>query len=387
LLNQGLAHHQAGRLDDAERAFRKALASDNRLADAHHLLGIVLSQRGRARDGLRAIERAIERAPGASTYQVSRGALLATLGIVAEAAACFRRALAARPGDALALRNLATAELGLGRPESALAAARRSAALDRRDPTTWAARAHAARRLGLASEAAAACRAALGLDPGQDEARFLLASLDGTPDRPPPGYVRGLFDKFAPHFDRDLVDRLDYRTPEALAALVARHLAPAPGSLDLLDLGCGTGLAGLAFAALTARRVGLDLSPAMLAEAGRRGLYAELVESDLVSARFETRFPLVVAADVLNYLGDLAPAFAAIDAATAAGGAIAFSIETLAGDGAYRLTADLRYAHRPEHVRTLAGDRGWIEIASEPAVLRRQGGAPVEGMLFLFRRP
>ncbi|MBM3534492.1 MAG: methyltransferase domain-containing protein [Alphaproteobacteria bacterium] len=386
LLNQGLALHQLGRFEEAERAYRKAVASDNRMADAHHLLGAVLHQQGRSAEGLRAIDQAIKRAPQSAAFQLSRGAVLATLGLTADAAGAFRRTLGARPGDALAFRNLATAAIGLDQAVTALAASRRASILDQRDPIAWTARAHAARKLGHAKEAADACRRALAVDSGQDEARFLLASLEGEPDRPPAGYVRGLFDKFAPHFDRDLVDRLDYRTPEALAELIARHLAPAPKSLTILDLGCGTGLAGVALTRLARRLTGLDLSPGMLAQAKRRGLYAELIEADLVTAAFPQAFDLVVAADVLNYLGDLAPAFASIDAALAPGGALAFSIETLSSNGTYRLTSDLRYAHAPDHVRALASMRGWTERAAAPAVLRRQGDAPVEGLLFLFSK-
>jgi predicted TPR repeat methyltransferase len=385
-MNQGLALHQAGRLGDAERAYRRAIAADERLADAHHLLGAVLHQQGRSGDGLRAIEQAIDRAPQAAAYQLSRGAVLAALGHIADAASAFRRSLAGRPGDALAFRNLATAAIGLDQPETALAASRRASTLDRRDPIAWTARAHAARRLGRSDEAAEACRRALAIDAGQDEARFLLATLAGDPERPPAGYVRGLFDKFAPHFDRDLVNRLDYRTPEALAALISRHLAPAAKSLTILDLGCGTGLAGAALAPLARYLIGLDLSPGMLAQAKQRKLYGELVEGDLVTARFPQTFALVVAADVLNYLGDLAPAFASIDAAMAPGGTVAFSVETLAGDGTYRLTSDLRYAHAPDHIRILASACGWTELAAEPAVLRRQGDTPVDGLLFLFRK-
>jgi len=377
--------HQAGKLGDAEKLYRRVLNLDDGLVDAHHLLGLALHQQGRSRDGIKAIEQAIAKAPQSPIYQLSRGAALASLGLLGEAASAFRRAIAARPDDALAFRNLATAILG-GEAEGALAASRRSTILDRQDPVAWTARAHAARKLDRGDEAVAACRRAIERDPHADEARFLLASLEGVPDRPPAGYVRDLFDKFAPHFDRDLVGRLDYKTPDALAALISRHLAPAPKSLTILDLGCGTGLAGAALKPMAKRMTGLDLSPAMLAQAKRRGLYAELIEGDLVGAAFPQSFSLVVAADVLNYLGDLSPAFATIDAAMADGAGIAFSIETLGAESGYRLTSDLRYAHAPDHVRALAAERKWTEVAAEPAILRRQGDTPVEGVLFLFRK-
>ncbi len=384
-MNQGVALHQTGKLGDAEKLYRRVLNLDDGLVDAHHLLGLALHQQGRSHDGIKAIERAIERAPQSPIYQLSRGAALASLGLLGEAASAFRRAIAARPDDALAFRNLATAILG-GESESALAASRRSTILDRQDPVAWTALAHAARKLDRTAEAVAACRRAIERDPKADEARFLLAGLEGIPDRPPAGYVRDLFDKFAPHFDRDLVGRLDYKTPDALATLISRHLAPAPKSLTILDLGCGTGLAGAALKPMAKRMTGLDLSPAMLAQAKRRGLYAELIEGDLVGATFPQPFSLVVAADVLNYLGDLSPAFATIDAAMADGAGLAFSIETLGAENGYRLTSDLRYAHAPDHVRALAAERKWTEIAAEPAMLRRQGDMPVDGVLFLFRK-
>jgi predicted TPR repeat methyltransferase len=383
LLRQALGLHQAGRLGEAETLYRRALGRDGSLADGHHLLGLALHQQGRSLEGLAAIGRALERAPLSPTYHLSQGATLAALGQIPDALRAFRRVLALRPADALAFRNLATASLDA--PEAALASARRSVGLERRDATAWTALAHAARKLGRDDELRSACRAALALDANQAEARFLLEGLEGAPARPPPAYVRELFDKFAPHFDRDL-ERLDYQTPQALARLVETHLKPAQESLAVLDLGCGTGLAGVALAPLARRMVGLDLSPAMLAEARNRRLYAELIEADLVAHRFRERFDLAIAADVLNYLGDLAPAFAAIDAALAPQGALAFSIEALAEGGPYRLSPDLRYAHAPNAVRALGEAQGWSTLAQEPSTLRRQGKEPVAGVLFLFRK-
>lgn len=383
LLNQGLALHQGGRLAEAERVYLQSLKADE-LPDAHHLLGLLLHQQGRSNEAVPAIERAIRLAPQAAGFHLGYGAALAALGHLGLAAAAFRRVLAARPADQLAFRNLATAELGLDRPEPAVATAGRACLLDRQDTTAWTARAHAARRLGRLDVAADACRAALAVDPAFDEARFLLASIEGDPSRSPPAYVRQVFDKYAGHFDREL-GRLGYRTPEMLAEMAVRELQPEAKSLSVLDLGCGTGLAGLALSGLARRIVGLDLSPAMLAEARKRGLYADLVEGDLESMEFDERFDLAVAADVLNYLGDLGPTFEAIDRTLSPGGAILFSVEELSDGERFRLTDDLRYAHAGDHIRRLAAARGWIELASERAALRRQGGKPVEGLLFLFR--
>jgi predicted TPR repeat methyltransferase len=201
--------------------------------------------------------------------------------------------------------------------------------------------------------------------------------------------VRDLFDGFAPRFEAELTGRLEYRTPAALAALLAEAGLAPEGRLQVLDLGCGTGLSGAALAPFARRLEGLDLSPRMLAAAGRRrgGLYAALHEADLLDwlPAHPGRFDLIVAADVLNYLGDLAPALAAIHAALAPGGVAAFSVE--AGEGApFALGEAMRYRHDPAHVAALAAAAGFEPLAQRGAVLRQERGAPVQGALFVLRR-
>jgi predicted TPR repeat methyltransferase len=131
----------------------------------------------------------------------------------------------------------------------------------------------------------------------------------------------------------------------------------------------------------------------MIAEArGRReGLYAALHEADLLDwlPRHPRAFDLIAAADVLNYLGDLAPALAAIAGALVApGGLAAFSIEAGEASGAatpYALGEGLRYRHDPAHVAALARAAGFAELAREETFLREERGTPVAGVLFVMR--
>ncbi|WP_135470608.1 class I SAM-dependent DNA methyltransferase, partial [Crenalkalicoccus roseus] len=257
----------------------------------------------------------------------------------------------------------------------------------------WLALAHARREAGDAPGAGAAAERALRLAATApalaEQARFLLAALgrEAPPARAPAAYVRDLFDQFAPRFEAELTGRLEYRTPALLAALLEEAGVAPEGRLRVLDLGCGTGLSGAALAPFARHLAGLDLSPRMLAEARRRGLYHALHEAELVEwlPRHPDAFDLIAAADVLNYLGDLAPALAAMAQALAPGGIAAFSVE--AGEGApYALSAAMRYRHDPGHVAALAGAAGFAVLARREAVLRRERGAPVAGMLFVLRR-
>jgi predicted TPR repeat methyltransferase len=286
----------------------------------------------------------------------------------------------------------------MGDARGALAPLGRAAALRPEAPEPWLALAHARREAGEAAGAAEAAEAALARAGGQgplaEQARYLLAALGraAAPGRAPAAYVRELFDAFAPRFEAELTGALDYRTPALLAELLRDSGVPAERRLRVLDLGCGTGLSGAALAPFARRLEGLDLSPRMLAEARKRqGLYAALHEADLLDwlPAHPGRFDLVVAADVLNYLGDLAPALAGMAVALAPGGTAAFSVEAAGETQApFALAEGMRYRHAPAHIAALAEAAGFAVVARRDAgvTLRREKGAPVAGALFVLRR-
>lgn len=392
LLQAGAARHAAGDLAGAEHFYRKVLKRRPHDANAHNLLGVLARQRGDVAGALRHTERALAQQPEEPVFLANRGAALAEAGRLPEAVIALRAALARRPEDPVTLRNLGQALCALGDPQSALAPLEGAARLAPGAPEPLLALAHARREAGDLIGAADAARTALsGADPSlAEQARFLLAALGeaAAPARAPAAYVRDLFDQFAPRFEAELTGRLGYRTPALLAALLEEAGAAPRRALHVLDLGCGTGLSGLALAPFARRLEGLDLSPRMLAEARRRPLYDALHEGDLLEflpAR-PGAFTLIAAADVLNYLGCLAPALAAMATALAPGGLAAFSVE--AGEGApFALAEAMRYRHDPAHVADLARSAGFAILAQREAPLRMERGRPVQGALFILRRP
>src|SRR5438477_7207125 len=79
----------------------------------------------------------------------------------------------------------------------------------------------------------------------------------------------------------------------------------------MLDLGCGTGLAGAAFRPHVDWLLGVDLSPKMIEVARAKGLYDRLVIGDIAQHLAEQHtdnatFHLVIAADVFAYVADFA---------------------------------------------------------------------------------
>ncbi|MCG7359874.1 tetratricopeptide repeat protein [Roseomonas sp. ACRSG] len=389
LLRQGLARHQAGDLAGAERLFRQVLALRPDDGNALNLLGQIARARGDLPEALRLIGRAVALNPGAPVFLAAYGAALAEAGQLPRAEAALRAAVAARPGDAVSLRNLGQVLSTQGRVGEALAPLRQAVALQPGSGPAHLALAHACREAGLREEAAThAARAAADPDVAE-QARFLQAALGAAPppERAPAGYVRDLFDQYAPRFDADLTGRLGYRTPAMLAGMLREAGVAADGSHAVLDLGCGTGLSGEALRPFARVLEGVDLSPRMLAAARARGIYHALHEADLLDvlpAR-PGHWGLVAAADVLNYLGDLSAVLPAMAAALAPGGLAAFSLEK-GEESPCALGPDLRYRHHPGHLRALAAAAGLEILAEREAELRREKGVPVAGLLWLLRR-
>jgi predicted TPR repeat methyltransferase len=260
----------------------------------------------------------------------------------------------------------------------------------------WFALAQLREAQGDRERAIAAFKAAADAD-GEDfhGARLHLARL-GAADIAPAMLVehaRRTFDEHAPRFEESLA-RLDYRGPQLLLAAVtaaAKRAGRASRFCSMLDLGCGTGLAGAAFRGEVDRLTGVDLSAAMLAEARRKGIYDRLAERELMAflaleAGAARRHDLVTAADVLVYLADLAPVAAAVARVLAPSGLFAFTVETHGGEGAL-LQSTLRYAHGSAHVRCAIADAGLDLSYLAQVTTRSEKGEPVEGLLALAVKP
>lgn len=206
-----------------------------------------------------------------------------------------------------------------------------------------------------------------------------------------PHYVTALFDQYAGSFETSLVDTLGYCGPAALLEAVTKALNDAGRPMRFqraIDLGCGTGLAARAFASVVEGFVGIDLSSRMIAKARDTGLYQQLEVADAVMGlvrRPDASADLILAADVVIYLHDLAPLLAEAARVLTPGGVLAFTAETHGGDGVM-LGAKLRYAHGATYLRDAIAAGELILSRFDNASIRNEAGVPAPGVVVVATR-
>jgi len=241
------------------------------------------------------------------------------------------------------------------------------------------------------TEAAAVYRAWLEASPADPVAAHLVSATSGEnqPLRSSNGFIESVFGRAARDFDATLT-RLNYRAPQLLFETAMTVLDPTVVGLEILDLGCGTGLCADWFRPLASRIVGVDLAPQMLAQARARGCYDELICEEITAfaTRCTQRFDLITAADVLCYFGDLSGVLASVASLLHPGGHIVYSVEELPSvpsssthQKGYELLEHGRYAHSAPYLRRVMTHAGLAANAICQAVLRFERGAPVSGLL------
>jgi len=129
ILKDAMGHHQAGRLDDAERLYRQVLAADARHADSLHLLGGIFYHRKQYVAAAELIRQAIGIKKDLASYHNNLGLILNDQGKFDEAAARYRQAVALKADYAAAYNNLGITLQRQGRMGEALECYRQVAVL------------------------------------------------------------------------------------------------------------------------------------------------------------------------------------------------------------------------------------------------------------------
>jgi len=361
LHSAGIEAFRTGRLDLAARLIAQAIAADGNKPDFHYNLAIVLKAQGRLAEAAACYQRAIALRPGYADAHNNLGNIWKTLGERNKALASFAAALEHRPGNADTLYNL-----GLLSSET-----------------------------GDREMAALYFRRCLEHDPDDSRgARMLLARLGlaGAPEQASEAQLQRIYDVRSRFWDSEQ----SYFAPALVAEAFSQH---ARGALDILDIGCGTGLVGALVRpfmnAAAGRLDGIDISRAMLDKAEAKGVYDRLDKGDLVSflSAHKDSYDTILAAATLIHFGDLQTLFQAAAQSLRAKGLFIFTVFSHEQDSDFSVAASDPlaqsgcYSHSMGYVERLAAESGFsARLLTKVVHEHDRDGNPVPGLLAVLRR-
>jgi len=399
---------EEGKMEESGAICTEILLEFSSHPRAWHLRGMIALQSGDSElaGAVSCFEKAVEGMPSMACFHASLGQALKRVPErkkLAEALEAMKVALKFAPDNVSYLAGTARMLSMLEHNEEACEMLRKASQLDPANSDLQYGYAKALRKIGRKIEAAEQYRQVLLLHPAHELARFWLSTLsdqEPPPSKCPELYIQKLYSGYASKFESHLVGELGYQTPSKMAALLSAVSKEQgwQGCWDtVLDLGCGTGLSGLAVRHLSSVMIGVDLSPAMIEEAKKKQIYTELHVSDIThflrlqNTSMKHKYDLVVACDVLVYLGNIDAVFDSVKALFKGNpkAVFAFSTEaylekidaTNSWEAGYNLNDTGRFSHTKNYIQSLCFNYGFQIHRIELQEIRQNRGVPVKGYL------
>lgn len=350
-------------------------------------LGVISSRQGQAAEAADFFRQALEADPENAAAHFNLGVSLQKLGRLDEAAVSYQNALLINPLDTDTLFNL-----GLTLQEMGLLADAEKCFQYVLEIDSDCHEAHG--RMGMVyalqgetGKAIAAYQQAVATGINGEANRHMLAALTGQATAAAPRqYVTALFDDYSSSFESSLLG-IGYQVPALLRkALDALPDSPPARFASVVDLGCGTGLSGLAFRDIAGQLHGVDLSAGMLAKAHEKGIYDTLTQGEIVEFLNQSteQFDLFILTDVFVYLGELTPLFYAMRQRAKNGTRLLFSTELCPDDVDYLLQPTGRYAHSQRHIKALAEEHGFSVARVQPVGIRKNKEQWDQGEIYIL---
>lgn len=333
--------------------FTKALALDNQNLDARNNLAATFIHHDRFENALMHYDVLLQKEPQNIEYLYNSGVAQMALGHLQEASQHFETILGLKNNHFASLNNLAAIQIRLGQREKAVALLER----------------------------------AIAANPKDEASQFMLQAITQTKKNPHAcsTYVNNLFDNYALYYDQHMQGPLAYSLPQQIGRIL--HRLKFAKSKHSVDLGCGTGLSGVVLRELSERLTGVDISNKMLAQAKTKGIYDELVESELIKflQKNKQHYDLAVAADVLPYLGELESLFAAVAKRLNKDGFFIFTHEISEKPG-WQLQESARFSHHPDYIKQLCRKHGFTIMVEEKVVARKQEQQGLDVLLYVVAK-
>jgi predicted TPR repeat methyltransferase len=394
--NLGSILFKQGRLDEAFGYFTSAILLEPQNAVYHNNLGNVYLNRKQLQDAACHFQKAAELDPKYSDAHNGMGIVLYELGQLEDAIRCYRCALELNPEHLIARINLGSVLAKQGRIVEALDQAELVSRASEDPAFPHSAMGELLARCGAADAALVCFKAHLKRHPDDEEGVALwLAALGGAPmpERASDSHLNRLYANRASNWDEKAARTRGYFGAEMVASMLARF-SDGTKKLDIIDVGCGTGLVGSLVSHQAKRLIGVDASLPMLERARAKGLYQHLQQGDLIAflkEQTETCDAVTCAATLIHF-GDLRPAFEAVASSLRDRGLFVLTLFPNENEDDVAINASDGWVqggcfkHGRNYVRRVAEATGFLVETIETGIHEYSKDKPVMGLVVALRR-
>ena len=375
--------------EEAETCYKQSLAIQPNQADVLSNYGLLMQANAKLDEAINLHKKALQLAPEHNIALYNLAYALNEKGENETSLQVYSKVIEVMPYHVRALCDIAHVFGKLKQVEKALPFLQRAMEVAPNDE-------HVHLNLGITHKmmenldrAEASFNEVIRINPNNQTAKYYLAIMtrDNTISSSPDNYVQELFDGYAETFDDQLIGQLQYKTPVLIGDMVKKQTDQTQ-KYKILDLGCGTGLAGIYLDDLSDHMVGVDLSSKMLKKAEKREIYDELVVSGIEQylESHDFRPDIVVSADVFVYIGDLSSIFSFVSQSIQPNGIFVFSTEDSPDCESFELRDSGRYAHNEGYIKQLAQEYKFNILENSKMVIRQEANKPIDGQIYLLTR-
>ena len=383
--NMGNALKDRGDLDAAIDNYKQAIKIKPDYAEAYYNMGVALKDKGELDATIDSYKQAIKIKPDYAEAYSNMGIALKDKGELDAAIDSYKQAIKIKPDYAKAYSNMGISLQDKGELDAAIDSCKQAIKIKPDYAEAYYNMGIALKDKGEFDAAIDSYKQAIKIKPEFAKVKHLLASLIGeTTKAAPREYVEDLFDQYAPKFEHSLVEKMEYRIPKIITDMIIKtHPSKALGSV--LDLGCGTGLAGLELKQFCENLDGIDLSKSMLEQARAKGVYDKLMHGDIIEhlTELELDFDYFISTDVFIYVGELSDIFRLIKSKNERPGKLAFSTEHTERQD-FHLETSGRYSHSKNYIEGLCNKYGYHLSHFEKTKLRKEKSEFLTGGLYLL---